>query len=239
MGDANPPTLEYERKPEPLWSAVNLRRAWPALLVLVVVLAQQGYRSWRDHVERKRREAVQRALDQYVARAMPLLLGDARFRGVTVNSAFGLDTGTIVPSGIVDTDADREALRVIMQGASPPLPLNMQNVLVLRSTASASNQAAATWSDWTGPERARQEREWALEAAAREFDRRVPAMLERDPRFLGIVARRLVDKIEPVGFVDTPADLAALRKLLQDASPPVPIDLQRVRVRERASTTRP
>jgi hypothetical protein len=54
-----------------------------------------------------------------------------------------------------------------------------------------------------------------------------------------VVVRTLVDKIEPIGSVDTAADLDALRKVLQDANPPVPIDLQRVRLRDRVSTTRP
>ena len=68
-------------------------------------------------------------------------------------------------------------------------------------------------------------------------------MLKRERRFrwifMGGDVGYIMNSITPVGNVDTPADLAALRAILESADPPMPLDLQYVSVRSPDAASRP
>jgi hypothetical protein len=251
MGDAQPPpTLDYETTKRNPWTLADLRHGWPALVLLAFILMLEGGKAWKQSIDQKRieaaqlaqaqrRAALQLAEKQYNTRVGPLLQADPRFHWVFKVGEAGYITNSIAPTGVVDSATDREALRVILQGASPPMPLNMQFVTVSPSVGAATRASL----ELTRLQ-ARREREQALEAAEREYNERVAPLLQREPRFRDVLVHRttgwMTNRVKPFGFVETVADREALRKLLQEADPPMPLSFEYVFVTpERFSTTRP
>ena len=83
----------------------------------------------------------------------------------------------------------------------------------------------------------------AMQLSEREYNARVEPFLKGDPRFVWVFkggeAGYITNTISPVGVVEAPADLAALRAVLESANPPMPLDLQYITVKSPAATTRP
>jgi hypothetical protein len=154
MGDTQPPTLDYESTTRKPWTLADLRHGWPALLLLAFVLLMNGLSAWRQHAQDRTRQAAQLAQEkrvaalqlaekQYNARVAPLLQADPRFYYVSKVGEAGYITNSIAPTGVVGSAADREALRAVLQNASPPMPLNMQFVLVSPSAGAATRASRA------------------------------------------------------------------------------------------------
>jgi hypothetical protein len=254
VGEALPPTLNYEERRGKRWTLADLRRLWPVILAFLPVFGWQGYTWWYQHT-------MQSAERQYNARVAPLLKADPRFGWVFKGGEAGYITKSITPTGTVESPADKEALRVLLQGANPPMPLDMQFVTAMRTdvaatqAATAATQAAAETQrlyarvagdlqQFRDQQQADQERNRVLELAGKEYDERVVPLLKREARFrrvlLGGGTVYIFRKIKPFGFVETQADLEALENILQDANPPMPLDLEHLQVApDKFTTTRP
>ena len=72
---------------------------------------------------------------QFNTRVVPLVKSDPRFDWVYVGGEAGHIRGYISPSGVVQSQADLAALRTVLQGAQPPMPLDLQFVTVMPQMA--------------------------------------------------------------------------------------------------------
>lgn len=245
------PRLDYERKRKP-WSLADVWRQyrWTILTFLPVFL-------WLGYQDLSRRY-YQKAEREFNARVAPLLAGDPRFTWVFVGGESGFIRRRISPSGVVECPADREALRVILQGAKPPMPLDLQFITARYSNEAATQAAAAAtqaaadqqrlvaqldaeakrWQEKWDADRAREK---AMQSAEREFNSRVNPLLKREPRFRGILVHGelgyLSKSIQPFGYLWTEKDREDLRKILQDAHPPMPLDFTYVWVEPKRFTS--
>jgi hypothetical protein len=98
------------------------------LIVWVLILGYFGYTGVRDWSRR-------RGEREFNARVAPLLKANPRFAWVFVGGEAGYIRGYISPSGVVQSQADLAALQALLQGAQPPMPLDLQFVKIFPGMA--------------------------------------------------------------------------------------------------------
>ena len=114
------PTLDYQ-PPRPGFVLPRpTRRFLVALVLWAAFLCYEPARRWWGT----------RLQAQYVARVAPTVEGDPRFRWVFVRGTTAYITRDICPVGVVETPAELEALRAVLQAGDPPYPLNLRFVTV-------------------------------------------------------------------------------------------------------------
>ena len=121
------PTLNYESR-EKRWQFKMSRRQVLVLVgIFTLQLAYSAYQSVRGWWLRRAERA-------YNTRVVPLVKSDPRFDWVYVGGEASYIRGYISPSGVVQSQNDLAALRTILQGAQPPMPLDLKFIMVSPST---------------------------------------------------------------------------------------------------------